>query len=77
MRDAESVGSSEKEKSRAFYSAVLKVIGIEMQVDEGQFVAFGPKGRHILWLNQSDKGRVTQRVHLAFSAESRNLVEEF
>jgi catechol 2,3-dioxygenase-like lactoylglutathione lyase family enzyme len=44
---------AERDRSLASYTAVLKVIGIGMQVDEGPFIAFGPEGRHILWLRHA------------------------
>jgi catechol 2,3-dioxygenase-like lactoylglutathione lyase family enzyme len=77
MFDHVMINVSDKAKSKAFYIAALKVLGIEMRLDEGAYVAFGPKGRYLFWLNQSEKSKASERVHLAFSADSRAHVNDF
>ena len=77
MFDHVMINVSDKAKSKAFYVATLKVLGIEMRLEEGPFIAFGPEGRYIFWLNQSEKSRATERVHLALSADSRARVDNF
>jgi predicted lactoylglutathione lyase len=67
---------SDKKKSTKFYSAALGVLGIEAQLEDKKYTAYGPKGRFLFWLNQADKG-ATKNMHLAFDAESREQVHEF
>jgi catechol 2,3-dioxygenase-like lactoylglutathione lyase family enzyme len=77
MFDHVMINVADKARSRAFYIATLKVLGVEMRLDEGTYTAFGPEGRFLFWLNQSDASRATCRAHLAFSADSRQRVDGF
>ncbi len=64
--------------SRSFYEIVLAPLGYTSQYEEdGIVVGFGesyPK----FWIAQSDKSHpVSTNVHIAFSVESRELVDTF
>jgi catechol 2,3-dioxygenase-like lactoylglutathione lyase family enzyme len=58
------------ERSRAFYAAALKPLGIPLMLDTPHLVAFAN-------LALSDDGPPSTGVHIAFSAGSREQVDAF
>lgn len=72
------------EKSKAFYEAALKPLGITMLADYGVAVGYGDK-TPFLWLAASPKGgpngpfpsETAGHIHLAFSAPNRATVDAF
>ena len=58
---------------RAFYGAVLPVLGYPLTADYGEAIAFG-EGMP-LWISASDAP--TSSVHIAFKATSRESVQRF
>jgi catechol 2,3-dioxygenase-like lactoylglutathione lyase family enzyme len=76
------LAAADFDRSLAFYAAALKPLGISLIVQfpadgpAGQaFAGFGRDGKPELWI--SPGGRVTPRVHLAFTANSRAEVDAF
>jgi catechol 2,3-dioxygenase-like lactoylglutathione lyase family enzyme len=61
---------SNLEESARFYAAVLEPLGLSKSWDDGKLVEFGK-------LALSADGPVTENVHLAFAAASRDAVEDF
>jgi catechol 2,3-dioxygenase-like lactoylglutathione lyase family enzyme len=61
---------SDLEASKAFYETVLAPLGIEKTWDDGKLVEFGD-------LALSADGPVSENIHLAFVAGSREVVEAF
>lgn len=64
-------------KSKAFYLAALKPLGMSLQLDTDDFVAFGPKERFFFFLYPGKKKDLTQGMHIALSAKSRKAVDLF
>jgi catechol 2,3-dioxygenase-like lactoylglutathione lyase family enzyme len=69
-------------KSKAFYSAALKPLGIELvmevtteQTGAGAHAGFGVGDKAFFWIG--DHGSPCSRVHIAFTAESRAQVDKF
>jgi catechol-2,3-dioxygenase len=63
-------------ESMKFYTPVLEILGIKALYDQDEYTAYGIDSFHF-WLHESEKKDVTRKMHLAFSADSRKLVEEF
>jgi len=65
-------------KSKEFYEKVLRTLGMKVLMgEEGVYCGFG-KEKAYFWIAVSDESHpISKSVHLAFSAESRNLVDEF
>ena len=59
-----------------FYTPVLQVLGIKILYDQNEYAAYGVDSFHF-WLRESKKEDVTRKMHLAFSAGSREKVDEF
>jgi catechol 2,3-dioxygenase-like lactoylglutathione lyase family enzyme len=68
--------ASNPKKSKKFYQAALKALGIGLQVD-GSFIGFGTKKSIPFWLVKGDRKSVTKNTHIAFSAKSRKSVDKF
>jgi catechol 2,3-dioxygenase-like lactoylglutathione lyase family enzyme len=69
-------------KSKAFYSAALKPLGIELvmevtaeQTGAGAHAGYGSADKPFFWIG--DHGSPCPGVHIAFAAESRMQVEQF
>lgn len=60
--------------SCAFYQRALAPLGVRVMLDLPGYVGFGDGGRP--WLFVATRAP-TERVHVAFSAESRDLVDAF
>jgi len=73
---------SDYERSKAFYLAALKPLGVEV-VMEFPYGAIGPfasaglgaAGKPFLWISTGD--RTAPHLHVAFRAETREQVDEF
>ena len=73
---------SDYKRSKEFYRTILKPLGIELLVDEEilkladqKFAGFGKEGKAEFWIGAGKQ--VTPRVHIAFSASSRDQVDQF
>jgi catechol 2,3-dioxygenase-like lactoylglutathione lyase family enzyme len=83
MIDHTGINVSAIERSRAFYAAALLPLGYRLLKDFGVAAGFGvtegfgnsldPGGD--FWISQGELHH--PRVHIAFSAENRNAVDEF
>jgi len=62
-------------KTRAFYTAALAPLGMILQYDEADVIAFGPSGKWALWFY--GKGDGPTGVHIALSAATRAQVDAF
>lgn len=72
MIDHVTIGASDREATRRFYSTVLPVLGLEPLVDPG-FVEWGDFS-----IAQAGPGRpVTTRLHIGFAAPDRAAVDAF
>src|SRR5262249_54638581 len=61
-------------RSKAFYTAVLATLGYGPQMDFGDIVGYGPKGRPCFWLT---KGENVTPTHIAFASPSREAAMPF
>lgn len=83
MLDHVGFAVSDAERSRAFYEAALKPLGIGliMSVTSGQTHSvgtahgFGTEGNPFFWIG--DNERVGEGTHVAFAAETRDQVDAF
>ena len=82
MLDHISLTASDYARSKAFYDAALKPLGmaVVMEVSAEQTggsagVGFGPPGRPIFWLGAM--GPVSGPMHVAFTADTRAGVDAF
>ena len=68
-------------KSKDFYSKVLKPLGIEFICEVQGWVGFGPKGsqKAELWFGEgaNENEPAHAPMHIAFSAETRSQVDDF
>jgi catechol 2,3-dioxygenase-like lactoylglutathione lyase family enzyme len=69
-------------KSKAFYAAALRPLGIELimevtaeQTGAGAHAGFGAASKAFFWIG--DHGSPCSGVHIAFTAESRAQVDQF
>ena len=62
-------------RSQKFYETLLKPLGHGLQSSGEGYAGFGPKGAPALWLHASPNGG--SGVHVAFSATSREAVQQF
>ncbi len=62
-------------RSRAFFLAALKPLGVGVVMEGPYGVGIGPEGKPSLWLYQTDQKPAP--IHLAFTAPSRSKVDEF
>jgi len=75
MIDHIGFGVSDVEKSKEFYIKCLKPLGIELIKEEGKNVGFGNNGKAPFWFGPNNEA--SKKIHIAFSAENRNQVDEF
>lgn len=73
---------SDLTRSKAFYTAALKPLGITPiievtaeQTGTGAHAGFGIGGRPFFWIGEG--GHVATDIHIAFAAESRDAVNAF
>ena len=65
-----------RKESMKFYTPVLQTLGIKALYDQDEYTAYGIDGMNF-WLRESESKDVTRKAHLAFSAGSREQVDEF
>jgi hypothetical protein len=65
-----------KLESMKFYTPALQPLSIKILYDKNEYTAYGIDSFHF-WLRESEKEDVTRKMHLAFSASSREKVDEF
>jgi len=76
MLDHVSLGVSNFARSKAFYEQALKPLGITALMGDGRtFNGFGDT-RPFFWIGQAEEA-ASERVHVAFTAESRAAVDAF
>ena len=61
--------------TRGFYEVVLKALGYSVQMEYPGACAFGPPGRPVFWVMQSETPATPR--HIAFSAADREMVTHF
>ena len=67
-------------EGREFYLAALAPLGYkEVRTVEGVVSALGPNGKPLFWIRQvkAENDQISKGVHLAFAAESRDVVDKF
>jgi len=75
MIDHVVLGVHHLDDSRFFYEHALAPLGIKIVVDEPELLGFGEEaGRPFFWLSLREP---THRVHVAFTATSREAVDAF
>lgn len=74
MIDHVVLGVNDIAASRAFYERALAPLGVQVVLDLPGYIGFGDGGRP--WFFVATR-TPTERVHVAFSAESRALVDAF
>jgi len=82
MIDHMGLGVSDFEKSKAFYTTALRPLGIgivmEVTAEEtgnGAAAGFGEGQKPYFWIGAGEKPET--HVHVAFTADSRKIVDEF
>ncbi len=76
MIDHTSVNVSNFEKSKAFYVDALAPLGYELMHEfDGSVAGFGIDGKPDFWIGQGEVN--TPRIHVAFRAENREMVQAF
>ncbi len=76
MLDHLGITVSDLKKSDAFYQAALKPLGIVPIMRFGTFIGYGI-GRPTFWIGEGKAAQPEPRLHIAFSANTRTLVDEF
>jgi catechol-2,3-dioxygenase len=67
---------SSRDESMKFYTPALQVLGIKALYHQDKYTGYGTDSLHF-WLRESEEKDVTRKAHLAFSAGSREEVDEF
>ncbi|MBN8952002.1 MULTISPECIES: VOC family protein [unclassified Rhizobium] len=76
MLDHVTIGVRDIVRSKAFYDAVLRPLGIERLYAEGEiFAGYGIAQKAFFWIGQRDAAQTG--AHVAFAAESRGRVDDF
>jgi catechol 2,3-dioxygenase-like lactoylglutathione lyase family enzyme len=76
MLDHVTIGVRDLERSKIFYDKVLRPLGIERLYAEGEiFAGYGARPKAFFWIGQRDA--VQTSAHIAFTAGSREIVDEF
>jgi catechol 2,3-dioxygenase-like lactoylglutathione lyase family enzyme len=70
------IGASDLAKSRAFYTACLAPLGIEVVMEVPGAVGMGRDGKPDFWFGTPDDGR-PGKCHVAFAATGRAEVRAF
>jgi catechol 2,3-dioxygenase-like lactoylglutathione lyase family enzyme len=77
MLDHVGFAVSDYERSRAFYQQALAPLGISLLLEPaGQAAGFGKNGKPFFWIEAQGRP-VKGRLHVAFTVESRELVDAF
>lgn len=78
MLDHVSIGITNRERSRAFYDAVLSTIGLKKVADYGESVAYGPSRKNpFFWLVEHQDIGKAQGFHCAFRAPDQASIHAF
>jgi|SRR5688572_17680846 catechol 2,3-dioxygenase-like lactoylglutathione lyase family enzyme len=78
MIDHISIGVRDIEAAKTFYDAVLRPLGIKRLYQGADFAAYGTDDKDDLSIHQGGEGWCPDpKVHIAFSAASREAVEAF
>mgnify|MGYP001793960817 FL=1 len=78
MLDHVSIGITDREKSKAFYDAVLSTIGLRKVADYGESVAYGSlREDPFFWLVEHEDIGKAQGFHFAFRAPDRASIHAF
>ncbi|MGE0120960.1 MAG: VOC family protein [Dongiaceae bacterium] len=81
MIDHVSLGVTDLERSRAFYDAALKPLGMTRIFDHDGGLGYGAGGKPTFWIGTPlDAGRPARAgggTHIAFGAADRKAVDEF
>lgn len=75
MFDHLGFGVSDYTTSKAFFLQALQPLGVNIVMEGEHGLGLGAKGKPSLWLYQSQEK--TSPMHLAFSAETRQQVQDF
>jgi catechol 2,3-dioxygenase-like lactoylglutathione lyase family enzyme len=76
MLDHVTLGVSDITRSKAFYDAALRPLGIERLYAEGEsFAGYGENSKAFFWIGSRDA--MPTGSHVAFTASGREAVDEF
>jgi len=76
MLDHVTIGVRDLEKSKIFYDAILRPLGIERLYAEGEiFAGYGIGSKAFFWIGQRAGPQTS--THVAFAAENREIVARF
>lgn len=75
MFDHIGIGVTDLAASKAFFVKALQPLGVAVAMEGPYGVGLGVKGKPSLWLQEAKEKPA--RLHLAFVAESRKLVDAF
>jgi catechol 2,3-dioxygenase-like lactoylglutathione lyase family enzyme len=75
MFDHIGFGVTSLAESKEFYLRALKPLGVAVAMESETGVGMGRKGKPSLWLHETRERPA--RLHIAFAAESRKLVDAF
>ncbi|NLS15924.1 VOC family protein [Rhizobium sp. P40RR-XXII] len=76
MLDHMTIGVLDVERSKIFYDAALRPLGIERLYSEGEtFAGYGAKPKAFFWIGQRNSPQTS--AHIAFATGSRKIVDEF
>lgn len=78
MIDHFGINCADLPTAAAFYDKVLGVLGYTRQMDFGVAIGYGTAGKPDFWIGGGDAaGGPNREIHVAFSAESTEKVDEF
>lgn len=76
MLDHVTIGVRNVERSKLFYDAALKPLGIERLYAEGEaFAGYGIGSKAFFWIGQREEPQTG--THVAFATEERDVVDRF
>ncbi len=66
---------SNYEKSKAFYTQVLRPLNIKLIIEQGGWAGFGKKDKPEFWFGPAPK--IQPLTHIAFQAETHEAIDNF
>lgn len=76
MLDHVTIGVQDVERSKIFYDAILRPLGIQRLYAEGEtFAGYGIGSKAFFWIGQRAAPQTS--AHIAFTAENREMVDRF